>query len=154
DYIEDMILKSPVNKWINFHVTWFGGEPLVNKRAIEMLTPRFLEIRHKYQIKYQAHIITNGILLTDDTWNFLVRNQVYNAQITIDGAREIHDSNRPLKATGQENYFKILENLSKIPSEISANIRMNFDRKVVGSLKFFFSDLEKHEIWPQKFKNI
>lgn len=154
DYIEDMILKSPVNRWVNFHVTWFGGEPLVNKRAIEMLTPKFLELCHKYQIKYQAHIITNGILLTDDTWNFLVKNQVYNAQITIDGAREIHDSNRPLKAKGQENYFKILENLSKMPSEISANIRMNFDRKVVCSLEVFFSDLEKHEIWPQKFKNI
>lgn len=152
-YLEDLIKKSPVKKWRSFQLTWFGGEPLVNKQAITSLSPKIIEFCNKHELQYSANIITNGILLSEDVFQMLSENQVNSIQVTIDGSQEIHDINRPLKALGQENYTKILKNLQHLPDDIHVNVRMNFDRKVMASLPQLFSDLEEYKLWPHKYKN-
>ncbi|WP_442591407.1 radical SAM protein [Pedobacter sp. AW31-3R] len=153
-YLEDMIQKSPVNNWLNLIVTWYGGEPLINKSAIAELTPMLMELCEKHSIVYSAKIITNGILLTPDTWRLLKDNHVTNAQITIDGSQETHDISRPLKNGNASNYTQILENISKKPAEINVTIRINTDNKIAATMPKFFSDLNDYGIWPQMHSSI
>jgi uncharacterized protein len=154
-FVRDVVSKSDVEKWRNIAVTWYGGEPLVNKRAIEMLTPKLKDICKELEMDYDASIITNGVLLDEDTWQLLLSNNVDHVQITIDGAREVHDNSRPLKGNStQKSYFKILENISKKPDGIKLTIRINVDRKVAQSLPLLVQDLQTYGIWPSKYKTV
>lgn len=149
-FIEDMIDKAPVEKWEGISVTWFGGEPLVNRECIEKLTQGLYELAQKYRIPYDALIITNGILLDRKTWQFLRENHITSAQVTIDGAKEVHDVYRPLKTPNALNYEKILENLSIMPSDFSLVVRINTDKRVAASLPRLLDDFEKYGLWPQR----
>lgn len=51
-----MFFRKPID------ITWFGGEPLLKTDLIERITNQ-LKANHK---DFQAEIITNGSLLTDD----------------------------------------------------------------------------------------
>ena len=153
-YIESMIQKAPVKRWESFSVIWYGGEPLINKNAIEVLSQKLIKLAADYDIPYNASIITNGILLDRDTWQLLKKNKVGNVQITIDGAKEVHNKYRPLKNKNALNYEKILENISMMPEELSTTIRVNTDKLVASTLPRMLDDLKKYGIWPQRYKNV
>ncbi|KAA2215793.1 radical SAM/SPASM domain-containing protein [Maribacter flavus] len=148
-FLEDMIQKAPVGEWTRFNLTWYGGEPLINKKVIETLTPEILDLCSKHNIDYHSNIITNGLLLDLDTWNFLKKHKVNTVQVTVDGTKEIHEKSRPLKGKKGPNYEKILENLSLIPEGMELNLRMNVDRKVAAVFERFFEDLDSYGIWPK-----
>lgn len=149
-YIEDMIAKAPVERFHNMAVTWYGGEPLINKQAIEELTPRLLALCEKHSMTYYSNIITNGLLLTQENWRLLEKHSVYQAQVTIDGNKDTHEKYRPLKGKSGNNYFKILENLSHLPESIHLTIRINTDKEVAKVIPELMSDLQVFGIWPQK----
>lgn len=149
-YIDGLIQKAPVKKWAGLSIMWYGGEPLINMDVIENLTTKFTALCSLYNIPYDASMVTNGILLTRETWQFLLKHQVNVIQITIDGAKEVHDSYRPLKSANGKNYEKILENLSMMPLGISATIRINTDKRVAATLPKLLDDLKDYGIWPQR----
>ncbi|MBW8685996.1 radical SAM/SPASM domain-containing protein [Chitinophaga rhizophila] len=154
NYIESMIQKAPVKKWSSLSIIWYGGEPLINKEAIRQLSAHFIPLCEKYNIPYDASIITNGILLSKENWFFLKENKVKDVQITIDGSKEVHDVYRPLKSANGKNYEKIMENLSMMPLGINANIRINTDKRVAATLPQLLSDLQSYGIWPQRFREV
>ena len=49
DYLEGMVARAPVKKWDSVSITWYGGEPLVNKVGIERLSPLLIEFGKKTQ---------------------------------------------------------------------------------------------------------
>ncbi len=155
-YLRDMIAKSPVQRWTSLNVTWYGGEPLINRKAIPRLTPMLLELCAEYNISYNASIITNGLMLTDENWRLLVDNQVSLAQVTLDGPQHIHDVSRPLKGKkpGAKNYELILENLSRMPEGVNAAIRLNVDRNVANHIDELFADFKTYGLWPQRYKSV
>jgi len=155
DYIEDLILKSG-KKIETLSITWYGGEPLINVKAIEDLTVSLTEVAQKYNLKYVSNIITNGIYLTEKNIKILEDCNVHSVQITIDGAKETHDKKRPLKQVNKKNYEVILENLSKVPldSKINFLIRVNIDKEVAASIDQFLDDLNDLGIWPNRFRKV
>ncbi|SKC83326.1 radical SAM/SPASM domain-containing protein [Ohtaekwangia koreensis] len=153
-YIEDMINNAPVKKWSSLSITWYGGEPLINKQAIEFLSQKFIALSEQYHIPYEASIITNGIYLDMETWQFLKANKVSSLQVTVDGAKEVHDAYRPLKNSKGKNYEKIMENLSMMPEGIDLTIRINTDKRVAATFDRFFDDLSSYGIWPQRHKQV
>ncbi|UKB84717.1 radical SAM protein [Chryseobacterium sp. MEBOG06] len=134
-------------------VTWYGGEPLLNMKAIKSLSPMFIELCEKNNIAYETDLITNGIFLTPENVKILQENAVNQAQVTLDGAQETHDKYRPLKKHGDENYTKILENLSLLPDNFQINLRMNIDKEVAKTIPVLLSDLQKYNIWPAKYRS-
>ncbi|WP_298733937.1 radical SAM protein [uncultured Chitinophaga sp.] len=154
-YLEDMIRKSPVKRWEAINITWYGGEPLINKGALAKLSPLLWELSRKYSMDYNASIITNGILLTKENWLLLKEHHVQNVQVTIDGPREKHDKSRPLKGKkGGRNYELIMENLTYIPDGMQATIRINTDREVAESIDVLFSDFKNYGLWPQRYNAV
>ena len=153
-YIQDMIDKSPVRRWTAMSVTWYGGEPLINSKAIQKLTPALLKICEKYNIAYSANIITNGLLLSKETWHLLHQNRVTLVQVTVDGPMVVHEKKRPLKTMNKEkNYWRILENLCLLPDGIKVNIRMNVDKLVAAGFEELLDDFQKIGLWPQRFES-
>lgn len=151
-YLLDLFKKNKEIEWNTFMVTWYGGEPLINASIIEKLSPFLYDLARQHGMRYQGEIITNGIYLDNKNCELLEKSKVNIIQVTLDGAREVHDRNRPLKSKGP-NYFRILENLKNLPDTFSTNIRINVDRKVAESFDQLFADLAAYGIWPDKHRS-
>jgi len=104
------VLDDQLPRIDDFHVTWFGGEPLVGKRPLLSLSDEFIARCEAASVDYGASIITNGYLLTADTCRELQERRVTSAQVGLDGPPEYHDRMRPL-ANGDPSFWRIVENL-------------------------------------------
>jgi uncharacterized protein len=114
-----------------FHVTWFGGEPLVGKRPLLALSEAFLARCSRADVAYSADIITNGFLLDEQTCVELRDRNVRAAQVSLDGPPEIHDRMRPL-AGGKSSFWGIVQNLHHAVNYLDVGIRMNVDAENFG----------------------
>ncbi len=125
------LVDDQIPKIDQLTVTWFGGEPLVGKRVINRLSKAFIERCDQAQIGYDASIVTNGYLLTEDACQELRDAKVASAQVTIDGPPEVHDRMRPL-VNGLGTFWQIVKNLHHAVKYMSVNVRVNIDTKNVG----------------------
>lgn len=83
-FIEKHINKYPDLK--ELHITWFGGEPLLELNTIICFTEKVSDLCNFRNITYKATMISNGTLLTKDTIHILYKKCFLSKiQITIDG---------------------------------------------------------------------
>lgn len=108
-------------------ITWYGGEPLMGLGIINHLTKEIINggknITHSF-------IVTNGYLLNKRNIELLKKNNILEAQITIDGPKEIHDNRRPL-TNNKGSFDKIInniDNLFEIIPDYYINFRVNIDK--------------------------
>lgn len=138
----------------HINIQWYGGEPLLQKGIIRDLSAYILKLADEYGIGFYAHIITNGYLLDEETWNLFEECRITEVQITIDGNKEMHNRMRSL-VSGKGSYETILENITRMPKEkFHVTIRINGDKEVFNFLPEMFDDFEKFSIWPQRGSQI
>lgn len=121
-------------------VTWYGGEPLLGLDTIEALSQAFLSLTEEKQASYQASIITNGTLLTEEVAHRLVAAKVSSAQVTLDGPPEVHDQRRPFRSGGP-SYAKIVANLQEAIKLLPISLRVNVDRHNAEQALVFVENL-------------
>lgn len=154
DFPNNYLSEETVNRIIHFvemnlkhytglRVMWFGGEPLLGMPAIRHLSKAFISICKKARKPFSAQITTNGYLLTYETFVELVKCGVCSFQITVDGIKEIHDSQR-IHKSGKGTYEIILRNLlairdgRKYPAQIV--LRTNFTIKLYHQLDDYINN--------------
>lgn len=108
-------------------VTWFGGEPLLGKRALLSLSDAFLERCDRAGVEFSAAMVTNGYLLDEETCGQLRDRRVENVQVTLDGPPDVHDRMRPL-AGGSGSFWRIVHNLRHAVNYFDVAVRMNVER--------------------------
>lgn len=119
----------------SFDVTWYGGEPLLEKELITELSEEFIKITSENKVKYSAGIVTNGSLLDYETAKMLKdKCNVTFAQITIDGLRDTHNGRRILK-NGADSFGIITDNIEACKDIMDISIRINVDRNNVEETK-------------------
>lgn len=149
------LINGSANTYTNMDVVWYGGEPLINIKAISELTPFLIELCAENDLIYSSQIITNGIYLTSENVRILSEECFVNeVQVTIDGPEHVHNKHRPLKAQNQENYTKILRNLAALPESVHITLRINVDKEVADNIDELLEDLYKYKIWPHRIKNM
>jgi uncharacterized protein len=126
------VLEEQLATIQRFHVTWFGGEPLLATDRIYSLSEAFLERCEKADVSYDASIVTNGYLLTPDVARRLRDCHVESAQITLDGPAETHDLMRPLRS-GRGTFDVILDNVVACADLLPISIRVNLDTHNVAA---------------------
>ncbi len=115
------------NRPTNFHVTWYGGEPLLAMDTIINLSKKFIDISNENNLTYSAGLITNGIYLNDENQLRLLENSQINfVQVTIDGTEEVHNKRRYLK-NGTDNFHTIINNIRSAMNHFRVSIRVNID---------------------------
>ena len=120
--LAERMLKASGTKRMS--VSWFGGEPLLMPDVIETLSQRLMTLAGQHGAEYEASIVTNGYLLTQEIADMLGRCKVIRAQITLDGIGPEHDRTRHL-AGGGPTYKRIVQNLRTLRLPFKVNIRHN-----------------------------
>jgi len=113
----------------SLHITWFGGEPLLEADRVISLSKKIIEICEKNNCTYAAMIVSNGYLLNDELIDIIPEIGITRAQITVDGEPEFHNKKRPLD-TGAGTFDEILKNVNKlIDKGLRITLRSNMDEE-------------------------
>ncbi len=156
DYMSEEIQQAIIhytdlrakNESKRISVCWYGGEPLLASDIIERLTKRFLKIAKKYDIPYDASMVTNGYLLDEKRIEMLKKWKINDLQITIDGPREIHDRRRFL-VSGKPTYDTIIQNICSITKEKefpNVTLRVNVDVTNEHYIDDLIDDLDRNHL--------
>lgn len=137
-------VRHNINKYSGLFVSWFGGEPLLAMDVIENLTKHFKEICIKNKKSYKAGMTTNGYLLDNNTFEKLLSMNILDFQITLDGYKEIHDSQRVL-INDKPTFDNIYENLLSIKQskrqDFVVKIRVNFTKESFNNIEKVFDTI-------------
>ena len=125
-----------VIRWISekFHtlspltveLVFYGGEPLLNPEAIQIISREMSEITKPMGIRLNISIITNGVLLDRQLVDFLLPLGLMEIKVTLDGDRKAHNAKRPYR-NGEGTFETILRNLSEIKGKVPISVGGNFD---------------------------
>src|SRR5687767_1138739 len=109
-----------------FHLTLFGGEPLLNLPVAYYLAERCHALCEERGITQTISIITNGLLLTPEVVERLLPYGLIGAKVTLDGDKHTHNRMRPLRGK-QGTFDKIIENIRRVAPLLPITIGGNFD---------------------------
>ena len=147
-YIIDKYPKDS-NKTVS--IGWFGGEPTVNTKVMDVICGKLKEAG----IKFSSHFTTNAYLMDEEMCKRAVNDwNVNNAQVTIDGTERIYNRAKNYVYDQEKEgspFERIISNLNTmIKFGIGISIRMNMDMynyedidKLVDILKERVNDPKK-----------
>ena len=107
-------------------IQWFGGEPLVNPKAIDIICNDLKEMG----VDYVSSMVSNAYLLDEETiskcvglWN------MDRIQITLDGTEEVYNRIKNYVYKNVDSPFKrVMNNIENaLKAGIQINIRLNMD---------------------------
>lgn len=112
----------------SFHLTWYGGEPLMDPEAIWDVSAAAIRHCDENEIKYTSMMISNGYKMTVPVAERLRAARVSKVQITIDGDEATHDSRRHL-TSGRGTFQRILDNIEAVTERrlLKISVRVNID---------------------------
>lgn len=134
-------IKKNIKKYKKCIIKWFGGEPLLNVEAIERMMKKIIELCNQNAVILQTSITTNAIMLDSKIVNRLLKSKIYEYQVTLDGLKEIHDSQRVTK-NGKGTYDIVLRNLLDIKNNVNNRliailVRTNFTIDSIDTIEDF-----------------
>ena len=138
-------------KWISkeithldsFHVSWFGGEPLIAFDVMRNLSRQFIDLCSANNTKYTASMPTNGSLLDEKIASQLTEMNFNHVQFTLDGDEDFHNKMRPGKDGGM-TFRKILNNIINfvhMETGIPISLRVNFNSESIDSVPGLFEKI-------------
>ena len=120
-----MLSRAPELR--ELHITFFGGEPLLNLRLIEHVVRRCEEITSKTGKYFTFGVTTNGTLINDDVARFL-RDKRFSVMLSLDAPPEAHGLCRA-SANGAGSFDQIAQALALLRRRgISTTVRGTVSR--------------------------
>lgn len=100
-------------------IRWFGGEPLVNTNAIDIICNTL----NNNGAKFKSSMVTNGLLFTDSLISKAkILWKLKNVQITLDGTKDVYQKAKSYKGAIGNEFERVIDNISKL---VEANIRVS-----------------------------
>ncbi len=136
------LISNRISEIQHLAISYFGGEPLMNKVGVLDMTSWAKELCEKHNVKYHGNITTNGYTLDKKTFESIFNNGITEYQITIDGDKVYHDKLRPT-INGKATFDKIMRNV-KMMAQSSYNfkcvVRLNVSDSNFEGVKSFIEN--------------
>lgn len=147
------LIRNRIKELDSLSLSFFGGEPLLNKPAIYLLSQWASKKCKENNTKYLSDITTNGYLLNEKTIDDLINSHVTSFQITIDGEEQTHNILRKT-ASQKPTFDKIYSNiilLSKTNHLFNCTIRFNVADSNFNSIKSFITNYSSPLVNDKRF---
>jgi uncharacterized protein len=128
-------------------LTFFGGEPLLNLPVVYFLAEACWRTCQARGVRLLVNVITNGLLLTSEVVDRLAPYGLNGIKVTLDGARDTHDQQRPLRG-GQPTFDRIVENVRRVAGRCRIAIGGNFEESSAGSFEELLDYLAAQDFAP------
>lgn len=130
------------NSRSRLHVSWYGGEPLLNATFMETASLALQEMCMRENVEYVASIISNGTRWPVNVGEFVALHQLKQTQISFDGMQRHHDKRRRYRskavAKSVSSFEVICSLVDKLVHHTNVDIRFNLDSTNKGDLIPFF----------------
>ncbi len=114
----DFLLQNCGNR-LQAEIDYFGGEPLLNKKAIQEITSYGRRQEKEMEMHFRFTLTTNGLLLDDHTIEYLSAEN-FSVILSMDGRQEVHDNMRTFP-DGSPSYRPVAEKLQNFLQQWSGN---------------------------------
>lgn len=113
-------------------LTWFGGEPLYNRRAIEIICAEL----KKASKPFRSVMVTNGYYLDPETSRIAYRDwNLKLVQITLDGTKEVYQRTKAYIEHDPNAFERVIRNIrGASDAGIKVLLRFNMDAKNANDL--------------------
>lgn len=115
------------------HLEFFGGEPLLNLKALNIISNGIKNICRSLNIEYVGGVITNGVMLTPKIADLLLEAGITKVKVTLDGDKEAHDKKR-IYADKRGTFDRIFKNLEDNAGKFKIMIGGNFDEENLDAI--------------------
>lgn len=131
---------------------WFGGEPLCNTRAINIICDGL----SKNNIKFKSRITTNGYLFNEEMILLAIKNwNLKVAQVTLDGLEETYNRVKNYKNNDKNAFAKVISNIELLCKHgVDLKIRLNMDlynskelRELINYLNIRFAKFDNFAVF-------
>ena len=114
------------------HISWFGGEPLVNAKVIDQICTELSQ----YGVPFRSVMVSNGYLFdadmvqrAKDLW------QLQGVQITLDGMAQTYNRVKDYVYRDVNAFERVLQNIGLlIAAGIRVRIRLNVGKHKIGEM--------------------
>lgn len=107
DKFFDIVSKNEITDNYWQQITFYGGEPLINK---ELLIQAIPYAREKFNDKFTSLVINTNLVLLDEEIIKMFKDNNVEVQVSLDGNKEQHDLNRK-NIAGQGSYDIVIKNM-------------------------------------------
>lgn len=125
-FVEKLLVE---NRPAQFHLDWFGGEPLLHfNDIIYPLSLRIKKICFDNNATFSNSITSNGYMINEQMIEKIKEIDLFSYQITLDGEEKYHNRTRFTKED-HNTYDKIVKNielLCRSIDEIKMVVRINY----------------------------
>src|SRR5574344_1391439 len=111
DKFYDLVSKNEITKDYWQQITFYGGEPLINKNLLFKAIPY---VKRKFK-KYTTIVINTNLILLDDEIIKLFKENNVEVQVSLDGNRQQHDLHRKT-IKGKGTYDVVIKNMKTLLS--------------------------------------
>jgi len=159
------IVAQILNMYRNVEIVhFFGGEPLLNPKAIEVICNAFKKAHAEGAIEELPKFVatTNGTVNTPETIA-LLKKWTIELTVSWDGPKSVQDKTRPMSKKNASSYDKLIDTIdhyqaNEIPFEIECTYsctHIESDVSVVDLMYFFHAKtgLSNFHITPASLPN-
>ena len=132
--IEEEVLNNGITE---VSLCYIGGEPLLHPEKIIFLEKKLTNLK---QIKSSSLVVTNGSFLDKEMCEQLLKYNIKNYQITLDGPKEIHDKYRYITPK-RGSYEDIMKNIKEIDKLCNIYLNVNLTEKTINSVPKLLNEL-------------
>lgn len=121
--LADYIIQH--SKGNRIHIHWFGGEPLCNTSAIDIICSHL----KNEGVKFSSSMTTNGYSFTKQLVETAANLwKLKNVQITLDGLHDEHNRRKNFITSTPDPFYQTIANIHELLSaDIGVSVRLNFD---------------------------
>lgn len=131
-FIEETVRRKDIS---HFHLSWFGGEPLLYFNEVMYPIAQFAQQKAKEYGKTFEHSMTsNGYCLSEEVIKKSAEINLTGIQVTLDGNRELH--NKVRNCNGMPSYDIIVNNIIRYCQSNHNNkiiLRINYTNEIIQS---------------------
>lgn len=125
DLFVEMVIRDHITQGRDIVLDLYGGEPLLSVQTIKRIAEPLAAAAKEAGVTLSCFLFTNGTLLSRPLVEELLPLGLTGALITLDGPREIHDSQRPF-VSGRGSFDLIVENIRSVRDLIEIQINGNY----------------------------
>lgn len=138
EFVENYISENNI-AYVNLE--FYGGEPFMYFPKMYYISNTLKQFLVDKDIELYIGIMTNGTLVNKRNIDKLKNLGLYKVEISLDGAKDMHNIRRPLKNCG-DAYGTTIMNIADINKIVPVVVRVNVDQQNIDSVKKMLVDLK------------